>query len=67
MKKRTFNLLNFLALNVLFFAVYLNFIHKDANTLPTVSASSHAAARSIAANTIKNAVQISIQQKNGEN
>lgn len=39
MKKRAFNLLNFLALNVLFFALYLNFIHKDANTLPAVAAS----------------------------
>ena len=37
MKKRIFNVLNFLALNVLFFAIYLNFIHKDINVLPPAS------------------------------
>ena len=29
MKNRLFEILNFCALNVLFFAIYLNFIHKD--------------------------------------
>ena len=37
MKKRVFNILNFVALNVLFFAIYLNFIHKDVNVLPAPS------------------------------
>ena len=32
MKKRTFQMLNFLAFNTLFFALYLNFIHKDNNS-----------------------------------
>ena len=31
MKNRVFKILNFCALNVLFFAIYLNFIHKDQN------------------------------------
>ena len=31
MKNRLFRTLNFCALNVLFFAIYLNFIHKDQN------------------------------------
>ncbi|HEX2605746.1 MAG TPA: hypothetical protein VHK91_00140 [Flavisolibacter sp.] len=30
MKKRITGVLNFLAFNLLFFALYLNFIHKDA-------------------------------------
>lgn len=45
MKKRISRVLNFLAFNLLFFALYLNFIHKDNNTQPaptpkTVSATS---------------------------
>jgi hypothetical protein len=31
MKKRIHRVLNFLAFNLLFFALYLNFIHKDSN------------------------------------
>lgn len=31
MKKRISRVLNFLAFNLLFFALYLNFIHKDSN------------------------------------
>ena len=31
MKKRISRVLNFLAFNLLFFALYLNFIHKDTN------------------------------------
>ncbi len=56
MKKRVFNVLNFLALNVLFFALYLNFIHKDTNTLPAVSASAIVAAKSMASVKIKTAL-----------
>jgi hypothetical protein len=36
MKNRLFRTLNFCALNVLFFAIYLNFIHKDQNQTATV-------------------------------
>ena len=32
MKKRISRVLNFFAFNLLFFALYLNFIHKDNNT-----------------------------------
>jgi hypothetical protein len=32
MKKRLSRVLNFFAFNLLFFALYLNFIHKDNNT-----------------------------------
>ena len=32
MKKRIFRVLNFFAFNLLFFALYLNFVHKDNNT-----------------------------------
>ena len=54
MKKRMFALLNFLALNVLFFAIYLNFIQKDTDTLPAVAAS--AVVKSVAANEVKSGV-----------
>jgi hypothetical protein len=32
MKKRISRILNFFAFNLLFFALYLNFVHKDANS-----------------------------------
>lgn len=35
MKKRLSRVLNFFAFNLLFFALYLNFIHKDNNTAET--------------------------------
>jgi hypothetical protein len=31
MKKRIYRVVNFFAFNLLFFALYLNFIHKDSN------------------------------------
>jgi hypothetical protein len=34
MKKRISRILNFFAFNLLFFALYLNFIHKDNNGQP---------------------------------
>ena len=61
MKKRTFNILNFLALNVLFFAVYLNFIHKDINTLPATSVSA-TAVKSFATSQMKNPLASNLQQ-----
>jgi hypothetical protein len=63
MKKRTFSLLTFLALNVLFFAVYLNFIHKDTNVLPAVSASSNQAARQLTTEPAKQPVAANLLQK----
>ena len=42
MKKRLSRVLNFFAFNLLFFALYLNFIHKDSNTptpIPSKSSS----------------------------
>jgi len=63
MKKRVFNVLNFLALNVLFFAIYLNFIHKDTNVLPAVSAASNVAVKSLAAEQLKNTVVANTPQK----
>ena len=36
MKKRLSRVLNFFAFNLLFFALYLNFIHKDTNIPATV-------------------------------
>ena len=39
MKKRITKVLNFFAFNLLFFALYLNFIHKDQNTPVPVSSS----------------------------
>lgn len=35
MKRRVRKVANFFAFNLLFFALYLNFIHKDNNALPT--------------------------------
>ena len=43
MKKRLSGILNFLAFNLLFFSLYLNFIHKDSNT-PVALPSKNAAA-----------------------
>jgi hypothetical protein len=38
MKTRSYQILNFLAVNLLLLALYLNFIHKDNNTAPAVPA-----------------------------
>ena len=43
MKKRLSRVLNFIAFNLLFFALYLNFIHKDSNTPQPVSVKTHTA------------------------
>jgi hypothetical protein len=41
MKKRLSRILNFFAFNLLFFALYLNFIHKDNNAPATASPQSN--------------------------
>lgn len=38
MKKRVRKIANFFAFNLLFFALYLNFIHKDNQTSPSAEA-----------------------------
>ena len=43
MKKRISRVLNFLAFNLLFFALYLNFIHKDKDIQVQTKASTHTA------------------------
>lgn len=43
MKRRVRKIANFFAFNLLFFALYLNFIHKDKATLPDVAAQQNAA------------------------
>ena len=63
MKKRLFNVLNFVALNVLFFAIYLNFIHKDTNVLPAVSASTNVAAKNLGSEQLKNTMVINTPVK----
>ncbi len=42
MKRRVTKVLNFFAFNLLFFALYLNFIHKDNNIAPAVQISQSA-------------------------
>ncbi len=37
MKRRIRKVANFFAFNLLFFALYLNFIHKDKSSLPTIT------------------------------
>ena len=37
MKKRMLTVLNFLAFNLLFFALYLNFIHRDNNSAAVIA------------------------------
>jgi hypothetical protein len=59
MKKRAFTLINFLALMVLFFAVYLNFIHKDINSLPPVTT----AAKNMTAVDSKSTLAVTAQKK----
>jgi len=39
MKRRVFKVLNFFAFNLLFFALYLNFIHKDKDVQETLRSS----------------------------
>ena len=39
MKRRVSKVLNFFAFNLLFFALYLNFVHKDNNAVPIVKGS----------------------------
>lgn len=45
MKKRISRVLNFFAFNLLFFALYLNFIHKDTTQQMPVTKSTVASAR----------------------
>lgn len=47
MKKRISRIVNFVAFNLLFFSLYLNFIHKDANPMATVTAPAPAATASV--------------------
>ena len=42
MKRRVRKIANFFAFNLLFFALYLNFIHKDKMVLPVDQAPAHA-------------------------
>ena len=63
MKKRTLTLLNFLALNVLFFALYLNFFHKDTNVLPAVSAASNAGIQKLSSQPEKSQVASLVQKQ----
>jgi len=48
MKKRISRVLNFFAFNLLFFALYLNFVHKDNNSaaIPTPKSSVTASSKS---------------------
>jgi hypothetical protein len=41
MKKRATVFLNFVAFNLLFFALYLNFVHKDAIAAPAIHQQMH--------------------------
>ena len=41
MKKRLSRVINFFAFNLLFFALYLNFIHKDKNVQQVISTTVH--------------------------
>lgn len=52
MKKRISRILNFLAFNLLFFALYLNFIHKDNN------AQAAPVAKTTMGNTVKGTVLV---------
>ncbi len=49
MKRRVYTLLQFFALNILFFAIYLNLIHKNSQTLTPVPASTNANVTRLAA------------------
>ena len=39
MRKRVSRIVNFIAFNLLFFALYLNFIHKDSNSISAIAPS----------------------------
>ena len=56
MKKRVTRILNFFAFNLLFFALYLNFIHKDSNGIQEAQA---ATVKSTSTASIKGTVLVS--------
>ena len=41
MNPRVFKIANFFAFNLLFFALYLNFVHKDKNVQQAISTNAH--------------------------
>jgi hypothetical protein len=70
MKRRVRKIANFFAFNLLFFALYLNFIHKDKTNLPDVAAQQNAAFSGTvmvdASNANKNAASFVAQPANKE-
>lgn len=63
MKRRVRKIANFFAFNLLFFALYLNFIHKDKANLPDVAAKQNAfsGAVMVDAGSSKNASTVTVQ------
>lgn len=59
MNPRVFKIANFFAFNLLFFALYLNFIHKDKNVQQVISTTVHTpiATRSVPSTTTEQYVQ----------
>ena len=60
MNPRLFKIANFFAFNLLFFALYLNFIHKDKNVQQVISTSVHTP---VAAKTLGTGAQEQLVQK----
>lgn len=52
MKRRVRKIANFFAFNLLFFALYLNFIHKDKVTMPAVPTTTQPSAAAFSGGTV---------------
>ena len=57
MNRRTFRVLNFFAFNLLFFALYLLFIHKESDIVPLIPSSEVVTAGSSQATIVDNPEQ----------
>ena len=66
MNPRLFKIANFFAFNLLFFALYLNFIHKDKNVQHVISTSVHTpvATKTLSTNAAEQLVQKEPSGKN---
>lgn len=73
MKKRLSRVLNFFAFNLLFFALYLNFVHKDSQSQPAQEKAATATIQGTVLvehpeqylkNHVKNEKEVSVQNSN---
>ncbi|HSU29147.1 MAG TPA: hypothetical protein VLJ68_12250 [Chitinophagaceae bacterium] len=64
MKRRARKIANFFAFNLLFFALYLNFIHKDKSAMPVDNTSPQVTTTTFTGTTLVNNPEQYLDQKN---